>query len=167
MSEITKGTTNYTSTDSGGSTVYKKSSSNSNQILDGYKISELTRTNELHQDDLLVLSRSIDGGSSYSDSYHIKLSDTNIINSLESGALGIGELADVNIGSPAGADIIAFNGEAWTNYSWEYLMKDKFQIIEGIGPPVDTCDGEEWREITKIYACKTGSKFVFYFQTDA
>lgn len=162
MADLTKGTTNYTNNNG----IYKKSSSTSNQILDGYKISELTRTNELHQDDLLLLSRSIDGGDTYSDSYHVKLSDTNIINSLESGALGIGQLSDVSIGSPAGADIIAFNGEAWTNYSWEYLMKEKFQIIEGIGPPVDTCDGEEWREITKIYACKTGSKFVFYFQTD-
>ena len=160
-------TTNYSATTGNGENIYRRSSSNSTGTLPGFKMSELETTRELHGDDILILSRSIDGGANYQDTYKIKLSDTNIINSLDSGAIDINQLSDVEIGNPAGADVIAFNGQTWTNYSWEYLMKDKFQIIEGIGPPSETCDGEEWREITKIYACKAGGKFVFYFQTDA
>ena len=79
-------TTNYSSTTSNGENIYRRSSSNSTGTLPGFKMSELETTRELHDDDILILSRSTDGGANYQDTYKIKLSDTNIINSLDSGA---------------------------------------------------------------------------------
>lgn len=128
-------------------------------------ISNLEPTSELQDTDMLVLSRSSAENGVYDQSFSIKISNTSLSNSLESEALPINVLSDVDVVSPAGHQVLAYNGTKWTNYSWDYLMKDKLQIIDGVGPPADTCDNQEWKEVSKIYVCQSEGKIVFYFNS--
>jgi hypothetical protein len=129
------------------------------------KLSDLPSTSFLEDSDLLVLSRSSDKSGVYDQSFSIRIGETTLSQSIQSSTLPINILSDVDVQSPAGHQVLAYNGSQWTNYSWDYLMKDKFQIIEGVGPPTSDCDGDEWKEVNKIYVCQKEGKIVFYFQS--
>jgi hypothetical protein len=157
---------NFTKETKNGQSINRRASTSATSMSSKSRISELNRADFLQDDDILVISRYNEGTSEYDETFGIQVSDTNLSSSIDSGGVPIEDLRNVDIPEAllAGGHILAFNGENWTNYSWEYLNKDKFQILEGSGPPEETCDGGEWKEITKIFACQKSGKFVFYFQ---